>query len=69
MLHSIVRRWIAKGESDETIIVAGALRSGTTWLSEVISSLSGYALYDEPFISLPFQRPVQVGSSGGPISI
>ncbi len=34
---------------DDTIIVAGTGRSGTTWLSEMLRGLPGYRLMHEPF--------------------
>ena len=55
-MHSKIKRWFTTGEIEDTIVVTGAPRSGTTWLSEVVSSLPGYARYDEPLHLTAFPK-------------
>lgn len=47
-IRSRLKAWLSSCTPDNTILVAGSPRSGTTWLSEIIATLPGYKLFDEP---------------------
>jgi len=39
---------LPRGALNQTIVVAGSPRSGTTWLAELLAALRGYTLVNEP---------------------
>jgi hypothetical protein len=49
---------LGKGDHERSVFLAGSGRSGTTWLSEIISHRGGYRFVFEPF------NPAKVGAFG-----
>lgn len=52
---------IKKYNMGDTIIIAGVPRSGTTWLTEILSSLPGYTTIFEPLHPVWFPESVERG--------
>jgi hypothetical protein len=44
---------IGRGEIEQSIILTGSPRSGTTWLAQILASLPGYKHFDEPLRLAP----------------
>lgn len=60
---SAVNRAAADCDLRDTIIVAGAPRSGTTWVAELFRELDGYKLLNEPLFLSNYPKAQEAGFS------
>lgn len=51
---------IPSAQIEDTIVISGTGRSGSTWVGELIRSLDGYKYLNEPFMHTPFRTRTYV---------
>jgi hypothetical protein len=53
----------ATGDITDTVIVAGAPRSGTTWIAELLREVEGYKMFNEPLFLANYPEAREAGFS------
>ena len=51
--REIAYRTIGHGAISDSVIILGSPRSGTTWLAQIVATLSGYKHLDKPLRLAP----------------